>query len=166
MRDGDLAAATDVREEAKASPYLDTWRVYGISVRLTDAELALALGEYDRAAGEMERLLRDLQEFGTRAQIPYALYLLGKALAESGKPKEARERWLEACSHAETMGSQRVLWRILFALSKIEPDPAKAERLAVRAGRILRTIADRIDDAELRGSFLRQPDVRTVLGSV
>jgi adenylate cyclase len=162
LRDGDLAAATEAIEEAKASPYLDTWRVYAIPVRLTDAELALALGEYHRAAREMECLLVDLRQFGTRAQVPYALYLLGKALAELGKPKEARERWLEACSHAEAMGSQRVLWRILYALSQIEPDPTVAERRGARAGQVVRSIADHIDDSELRESFLCAPDVRAV----
>jgi DNA-binding SARP family transcriptional activator/predicted ATPase len=163
LRDGDLAAAAEAIEAAKASPYLDTWRVYGIPVRLTDAQLALALGEHDRAVGEMEHLLVDLQQFGTWGQVPYALYVLGRALAELGKPKEARERWLEACSHAEAMGSQRILWRITHALSHFEPDPAVAERLGTKARQVLRSIVEHIDDLEVRESFLRKPDVRAVL---
>jgi tetratricopeptide (TPR) repeat protein len=165
LRDGDLAAATDAIEEAKTSPHLNTWRVYGIPVRLTDAELALAQGENERAAAAMERLLVDLRQFGTRAYVPYALYLLGKALAKLGKQEDARERWLEARDQAEGMGSRRILWRVLYALSQIEPDPIQAKCLRTGARKIIDYIAYHIDQAELQESFLNQPDVRAVLKS-
>jgi tetratricopeptide (TPR) repeat protein len=161
--DGDCNAATDAIEEAKSNPYLDTWRVFGIPVRLTIAEVALAQGENDCAAAAMKKLLIDLQQFGTRVYTPYALYLLGAALAKLGKAVKARERWLEARKKAEGLGSRRILWRILYALSQIESDPIETERLLDGARQNLAYIVDHIEQAELKESFLNRPDVRAVL---
>ncbi len=163
--DGDCTAATDAIEEAKRNPYLDTWRVFGIPVRLTIAEVALAQGKNEYAAAAMEKLLVDLRPFGTRIYVPYALFLLGKALAKLGKPKDAREHLLEARDQAIAIGSRRILWRILYALSQNENDPIQAECLRIEARNVLQYIVDHIHQAELRESFLNQPDVRTVLES-
>jgi adenylate cyclase len=161
--DGDLAAATDAIEEAKSKPYLETWRAYGISIRLTDAQIALAKGENERAAAVAEGLLADLRDFGTRAKIPYALYLLGSALAELGKPEDARERWLEARREAEALGSRRILWRVLHALSRIETDSHESARLRDGARQVLAYIADHLEQEELRESFVSQAEVLAVL---
>jgi hypothetical protein len=137
-----------------------------IPVRLIDAEVALVQGENVYAAAAMEKLLVDLRQFGARVYVPNCLYLLGKALAQQGKPKESREHWLEARDKAEEIGSRRILWRILHALSQIESDPIRAERLRTGARDILEYISEHIDQPELRDSFLNQPDVRAVLEPV
>jgi len=48
-------------------------------------------------------------------------------------------------------------------LSQLEADPTEAERLRQQARRIIKHIADHIDEADLRESFLNLPDVRAVL---
>jgi hypothetical protein len=57
-----------------------------------------------------------------------------------------------------------MLWQILFALSRLEPDPAEAERMRKLAQEIVEYIAGNVGDTELRASFLGLPEVKAVLG--
>lgn len=163
LLDGNLEAAEEAIKAAQADPFPDTWRLYDITVHLADAEIALATGENERAAAVIERLLDDLRGFGVQVSIPYALHLLGRALVNLGQLEQARARWLEAREQATAMGSRRILWRILYALSQIEPDPAQVECLRAEARQVLTYIVDHIDAPDLRQSFLSQPEVQRVL---
>ena len=107
-----------------------------------------------------DELLSQLREFGMGSHFPYVLYIQGQALLGLGQEENARGRYLDSLSEAEAIGSRRVQWRVLLALSQIEPDPAEAERLRGQAHRVVDYIADHIDQDDLRRSFLNRPDVR------
>ena len=69
---------------------------------------------------------------------------------------------MEARAEAEAIGSRRMLWQILFALSRLETDPTEAERLRQQAREIAKYIADHTPP-DLRASFLALPAVQAVL---
>jgi hypothetical protein len=109
-----------------------------------------------------------LRCYGMRSLLPEALYLQGKALLGLNQNISARDRFLEANTIARDIGSRRMLWRVLFNLSRIEEDPAIAKRLLQEARQVLDFILAHFEDKhyELRESFLRQPDVQAVIGDI
>ena len=141
----------------------EAWPVFYTSVVVAEAELALKLADYERAMDVTDTLLARLAEFGMRAFTPYARYLQGQALLGLNRKNAARERWLESRDEAEAIDSRRTLWRVLNALSQLEGDPTEAERLRQEAQHVIEYIAEHIDCADLRESFLNLPDVQAVL---
>jgi hypothetical protein len=121
------------------------------------------LGEYERALAVADELLADLRHYGMRSEIPETLYLLSQALLGLDQADAARNRLQEATVEAESIGSQRMMWQILAALSRLEPDPAEADRLRQQASAIIDFIAGHIPTPDLRTSFLSLPDVQAVL---
>jgi hypothetical protein len=79
-----------------------------------------------------------------------------------GQLEAARKTLLEARAAAEAIGSRRMLWQILFALSQLEMDPTEAKVLREQAREIINYIADHTP-LDLRTSFLGLPEVRMVL---
>ena len=130
---------------------------------IAEAELRLKQGDDRQALEVTDDLLARLRRYGVRSQLPYVFLLRGRASMGLGEPESARSWWMEAVAEAKAMGSRRILWRILYALSQIEPEPSQAECLLNGARDVLKYIVDHIDQAELRESFLNQPDVRAVL---
>jgi hypothetical protein len=145
---------------AQNTPTQEVWPGHFVPVPLADGELALKQGDYERAMKVTDELLSHLREFGMRSQFPYVLYMQGQALLGLGQEENARQRFLESRSEAEDVGSRRVQWRVLLALSQIEPDPAEAERLRSKARQVVEYIVNHIDQDDLRNSFLNRPDVR------
>lgn len=129
-------------------------------MHLTDGQLALKMGDYERALAVTDDLLADLRQFGMRSEIPGTLAVIAQELLGLGQDEAARTRWQEARTEAEAIGSRRMLWPILFALSQLEPDPIEAEDLRRQAQETVAYIADHISKAELRASFLALPQVR------
>jgi hypothetical protein len=133
-------------------------------VPLADSELALVQGDHERALKITDELLSQLREFGMRSYYPYVLYLQGQASLGLGREQDARQRFLESRAEAQSIGSQRVQWRALLALSQIEPDPVAAERLRGKARLVVDTIAEHTDQDDLRQSSLERPDVHLLFG--
>jgi tetratricopeptide (TPR) repeat protein len=131
---------------------------------LAEAELALKQGSYEQALAALGDLLTTLNQFGMGAFIPEARYLRGQILAAMGQTEAAWATLLEARAEAEAIGSRRMLWQILFALSQLETDPAEATQWRQQAQEIVAYIAANVSDPELRTSFLRLPQVQGVLG--
>ena len=80
-----------------------------------------------------------------------------------GQLQAARKTLLEARSAAENIGLRRMLWSILFALSRIEDDPIEAKRFYRQAQEIVKYVANHIGDPELQASFLDLVEVQEVL---
>ncbi|HXV43608.1 MAG TPA: tetratricopeptide repeat protein, partial [Anaerolineae bacterium] len=131
---------------------------------LAEAELALRQGDYERALAATNVLLATLNQAGMRAHMLEVLYLRGQILGAMGQTEEAYKTLLEAQAQAEAIGSRRMLWQILFALSQLETDPTKAKQWRKQAQEIVADIADNISEPELRASFLGLPQVQMVLG--
>ncbi len=163
---GDLARAETLINQGKKDAFRESWAVFYLAVLTADVELAVRRGDYARAMAATDDLLVRLRRYGMRSLLPEVLYLQGKALSGLGQEEAARDRLVDARVEAEKMGSRRILWRVLSALSQIEDDLTRAEALRQRACEIVRTIADHIDQAALRASFLNLPDVRAILETI
>jgi hypothetical protein len=109
-----------------------------------------------------DKLISFIRATEARAFLPETLYLKSKAVLGLGQVDIARNNLVEARLTAETIGSRRMLWSILLALSQIEPGPVKAEDLRRQAQEIVQDIANHTPP-ELRASFLNLPEVRAVL---
>ncbi|GAB4443048.1 MAG: AAA family ATPase [Anaerolineae bacterium] len=130
---------------------------------LAEAELALRQGNYARALAATETLLTILSHSDLRVHIAEVLYLRGQIFGAMGQPEAARKTLLEAQAKAEALGSRRMLWQILLALSQLETDPGEATRLRRQAQEIVETIASNVGDPELRASFLDLAEVKELL---
>jgi class 3 adenylate cyclase/tetratricopeptide (TPR) repeat protein len=164
MLEGNVTDAEEAVRAAHNAPTQEVWPDHFVPVPLADGELALEQGDYERALTVTDELLSQLREFGMHSRVPYVLYMQGQALLGLGQEENARKRLLECRAEAETIGSRRVQWRVLLALSQIEPDAAEAERLRSEARGVVDYIADHIDQDDLRRSFLNRPDVRVLFG--
>jgi tetratricopeptide (TPR) repeat protein len=166
LLDGDVAEAQVSIEKAKTDPYRASWPVIFCVVGLAEAELALEQGESEQALTVTDALLADLRRYGIRLHMAHSLYLQGQALRGFGQDEAARTRLREARAEAEAVGSRRMLWRILYALSQLEAGRVEAERLRQHAEEIVEYVADNIHETALRASFLSLPDVRAVLETI
>jgi ATP/maltotriose-dependent transcriptional regulator MalT len=164
LLEGNVTDAEVAVRAAENAPDQDTWPGHFVPAPLADAELALEQGDYERALKATGALLIQLREFGMRAYNSYVMYVQAQALLGLRRAEEARQRFLESLSEAEAIGSRRVQWRVLLALSQIEADPGEAERLRRQAQQVVTYIADHIDQDDLRRSFLNQPDLRLLFG--
>ena len=164
LSNDNLAEAKAAIDKAQNDPNREGHPTFFQYVTLADAELALRQGENERVLAVIEGLLADLRQFGIRMHVPSALYLQGQALLALGQDDAAREHLQEARAEAEATGARRSLWQILFALSKLETDPAKTEVLRQQTREIVEYITDHIDRDDLRHSFLNLSNVKAVLG--
>jgi hypothetical protein len=79
---------------------------------------------------------------------------------------EAQAILTEARVEAEALGSRRMSWQILAALSRIEAErghPAEARQLQQQSRATLEYIVEHISPPGLRASFLNQPAVRWLI---
>ena len=158
-----LTEAKAALDQSKESLALKGYPVFFMPVPITDSKLALKQDDYERAVTVTDVVLTDLRQFNMRLYIPTVLYIQAQALLGQGQAEAARERLLEARAEAETIGSRRMLWQILLALSKVETDPAEADNLRQQARETVEYIANHIDQDDLRQSFLNLPDVQAAL---
>jgi tetratricopeptide (TPR) repeat protein len=154
LRQGQFTEAESAIEYGKELFNQEIAPRYWQLVILAEAELALRQGDYERALAATGDLPATLHQFGLRVYIPEALYLRGKILREMGEAEAAHRTLLEARAEAEALGSRRMLWQILGALSQLETDPAEARHLRQQAHEIVQSIAGNISNPELRVSFL------------
>jgi predicted ATPase/DNA-binding XRE family transcriptional regulator len=158
-----LTKAKAVINQGKQDPLGEGWPLHYLPLRLAGAELALRQGNFERVIEVTEGLLADLRQMGARSFIPNALYLQGQARLSLSQKKVGRKSLQKGRAEAEAIGSRPSLWPILFSLSQLEDDPAKAQALRQRSRQIVEYIAGNVDKAELRTLFLALPDVRRVL---
>jgi len=163
LLNGNLTEAEAVLDQSKEALTMEGYPAFSMSIHVTDGELALRQGDYERAVTMTDAVLAELHQFGMRSYIPTVLYIQAQALLGQGQNEAALKRLREAHAEAEAIGSRRMLWQILFALSKLETDPTEAETLRQQAREIVEYITDHIDQDDLRRSFLNLPDVRAVL---
>jgi tetratricopeptide (TPR) repeat protein len=166
---GNLAAARAVIQDTFAGSKQEWFQrltpLGGVAICLADGELALAQGDYARAASVMDEALVCLQSSGSRPYVADVLYLKGKALIAQNRTDEAHDALAAARAEAEALGARRGLWPILAALAEIEDGRGctpEARTLRQQAREVITHIADHCPP-DLRSSFLGLPDVRAVL---
>ena len=136
-----------------------------IRVAIIRARIDAAEGDHRSAARIATEVLERLRGLGVRQFVPQALLVQGTALAAMGRGADAERVLREARSEAEVLGCRRVLWEILRELSRVlasSGDPTEAAGARAEAARLVRQIAESIDDPGLRTSFLGRPDVHAL----
>jgi len=137
----------------------------GVFVPLAQTELALRQGNYPRVIELTERFKVAMRHRGIHQYLPDVFYSCSRAFLGQGDTEAAQRELAEARQAAETVGSRRMLWQILAALGQIEAQhghPTEARNFYQQAQAIIEYIASHISDAELRQTFLSQPEVRRV----
>lgn len=162
IRKGDMEAAESAVEAGKNEPSRRSWKVLYLPVLFAEVELANHRGEYQRALEKANELIERLHQFGMRSRLAEAVYLKGTALKDLNREEAARQRLLESRTIAEEIGVSRILWRILYALSQLENDARKSEELQQEARRVIEAIASRIDQGDLKRSYLNQPEIISI----
>lgn len=162
---GDVAGAQAAIDRAATDPYWASWPVMFHPVILARAELALKQGQWAQALALIDPFLEELRHCGLRLRIPLALYLQARALRGLGQGGAARDGLIEARAMAEAIGSRWTLWRILAALSYLEADRSRAEQLRQEARDLVEAISERIEQADLRASFLNLAEIRALLAA-
>jgi predicted ATPase/DNA-binding SARP family transcriptional activator len=157
------AEAEALVAQGQQAPDREAFPLYAFTIPIAGIELALRQGHYQQVATESNRLLSQLRQSGMQSQIPKVLYWQGQALLALGQAKAAYESLAKARAAAEAIGSQAILWQILAMLSQLETNPAEAERRHRQAHVIVKEIAGKVNDPELRTSFLRLPQVQAIL---
>jgi tetratricopeptide (TPR) repeat protein len=164
---GEIEAARSAVQQTQVELLPEPLRS-GAAIRLEilRGRIAAAEGNLDEAVRIATEVLERLRGMGVRPFVPEALLMQGTSLAALGRRPEAERVLREARSEAEALGHRRVLWEILRELSAVraaEGDLEEAGRLRGEAGRIVREIAETVEDERLRSSFLARPEVKVVL---
>ncbi len=162
---GNVAEAEAALQEAHQSIAPED-RLAHVFLAQADIELGLAQGDYERVVDRVDGSIDALRQFKVRAWLPHALQYKGRALLGQGRTDEAHDLLIEARAEAEALGSRRILWEILYALSQVEArrgSDADAQRLRQQAREIVEFIAGHTGSPELRQSFLNLPDVQNVM---
>jgi DNA-binding NarL/FixJ family response regulator len=149
----------DAQEVLNSAPHLPDTGVASFGRRhlvTAEAELALALGSYERAL-EIVGRLEDAAEESVPGRTSIRLGRL-RALAEAGlgRYSEALTSLETALSVAESQSQQSYRWRLLADMSATcwASDQREAAREAAsRAVGLIDTLATRIDDDLLRQNF-------------
>jgi tetratricopeptide (TPR) repeat protein len=123
--------------------------------------------------GGDERLAREeVSRFAQRAQVnerERITYLRSLAVLSEweGDTKRAIGHLHEAYTLAEKIGLPKELWQIQSSIGELyerRGETEEAHAAFSRAAQILRMLAQKIGDEELREGFLLAPQVRRVLG--
>lgn len=164
---GDLPQAQRIHAESVLGVDADSGPLWFMAdVKMTGAELQLALGRPEQALSEALQLVARTRQVGMKGHFAEALLVQGKALAALEELEQAGDTLREAAQVAEGIGDRRLLWQIQAALAEVETKQgniAVAQTAFGRAREVIDYIADHAGDDELRESFLALPEVLSVL---
>jgi len=166
---GDLAAAEEAVQAAFAHLGPDMAKAGAAAfVAPVATELALAQGDGARALALAERSLGVVRGIGARTFVATGLFYKGRAQQLLGQSEEAATLLNEARAEAKALGTRRILWPILAALSVLAAERGNApdaQMLRQQAREVITYIADHCPP-DLQDSFLHLPEVRAVLNSI
>jgi class 3 adenylate cyclase/tetratricopeptide (TPR) repeat protein len=135
---------------------------------LTRARLALAAGDASGAASAAEDLLRHLTANRVEILVADALVTLAGARLAVGLEAEAEPALAKAVKRAARLGERLPLWEALAVTADLldgRGADVEASETRRRAAEVVGGVAARIDDEDLRRSFLSRGDV-VALGRV
>lgn len=164
VRTGQLELARRILAEAFDSLEQGATLFDAARLSLADAYLQLALDRPQRALERMESLIGRMRQAGARLYLPEALFVHGIALLALNEPESARDVFMEAKRVGEKTGAQRMLWQILWELSRLETSAGNSSDAILyraQAQEIVGVIAGH-SPPDVRASFLALPEVRAV----
>jgi predicted negative regulator of RcsB-dependent stress response len=159
---GDLDEARQLRTKAGAVTAPSQIRALA---DLVSSEIALACGEYASAA----QIAHDFLEQANASALIIGRdlkWLEGDALLRAGDLSAASTALQRARSEAETLGSQRILWLVLWSLARLadaEGRTTDGVDLRRRARAIVDAIAESLAPLGLAESFRRTPMASALL---
>ncbi len=163
---GDIDAAEAVICEASANMNSEAIvPPFDASIILALAELALARGDFTRAASLSGAFINKRRRLKLPSYLPAALRMSARALLAQGNLDRAMGVLAQARQLAEAQGARWSLWRIFATMSDIQTRCGNADE-ARRARTAAHEQIDFITEhtpVELRESFLRLPQVRAVI---
>jgi predicted ATPase len=167
---GDVPSAEAIFTEAGVSvaqERLDEAALFGgIAIGLSSAEMELGRGDLESCLASVDKLTAHLNKIGARTSLQDAQLLRGKALLAQGRTAEARAALQEARAIAESIGSRRILWRILDAQADLEQstgDNAASNAARRLARQEVDWITQQLEDQGDRAAFQSSPRVAEVL---
>jgi tetratricopeptide (TPR) repeat protein len=159
---GDLDEARQLRTKAGAVTAPSQLRALAA---LVSSEIALACGEYASAA----QIAHDFLEEANASALVIGRdlkWLEGDALLRAGDLSTASTALQRARSEAETLGSHRILWLVLWSLARLadaEGRTTDGVQLRQQARAIVEGIAESLSSLGLTESFKRTPYAAAVL---
>ncbi len=142
--------------------------VSSIQIALVSGRVAAARGDPSRAVEIADAILDRLRRSEIRQFVADALLLKGTSLAAADAAGEAERLLQEARSAAEELGCARILWEVLLELSRLAAarrNDQEATQLEAEARRLVKQIAETIDDDDLRSNFVSSTGVKPLLSS-
>jgi len=139
--------------------------ISSVLVRLIEAQVALASGDYTRVMTACDSLRR-FREGGVKSYLTDELLMRGLASSAMGDDATARVQIEAAVAEGQAVGCRRSLWKALIAWSELEArrgHPQQAQELRAQAVEELSFIADHLEIEELKRSFLTQTLVRKAM---
>ncbi len=147
--------------EAISIPYAR----YTIFLCLANIELSITKGDHELGLRLIEELLNEVTPL-TRVDVPEVIRWKGIALTELGRYEEAHQALSESCSLARKLDAQPQLWRILANLATVNlklGNHKEAEENLEESRKIIRQIAESLQEVGLSDSFMNQPQVQAVM---
>jgi tetratricopeptide (TPR) repeat protein len=165
---GQLDAARETLERLENEHSHADWFGWLYTIRLEDAlaEHWLARGQPSRAAEHASRLLEIAGPRQASTYIASAHRILFEAAHATGDVASAVAHVDAALAELRSHPAPLYAWRLHGAIAQLragEGDRAGAHVAYVDAAGVIRRLASGIDDADLRGTFLASPAVRTIL---
>jgi tetratricopeptide (TPR) repeat protein len=133
---------------------------------LATVELALLRQEYAKGLRVVDEGLAFIDRFGLRPFYPELLSAKSNILLAQGEQDQAYRLLEQTRSEAESMGAKRILWQVLVTLARLEEERQnfeRADRLRREALTIVERIAATLKERGLEASFLRLPQVQTLV---
>ncbi|MBN1666806.1 MAG: hypothetical protein JW862_06945, partial [Anaerolineales bacterium] len=161
---GNLEQAQRIWAEISPNWHLDT-SASGVAGPLSVAELYLSLAQKDfqPALETAQSVARRFRQIGYLAYLPEVLWLQGRAEMGLKRWAQAHETLTEAVNISQLNGELRLRWRILSSLAEVaeaQGQPSSADRYKEMGQTVITTIANHIDNEELRTAFLATTGVQ------
>ena len=166
---GDVAQAEHYLEQTRAAMITgDAWSFAPLIAAAAEGELALALGDPERALAVTQQTVLGFEHavfkfFLAQAMVPWA-----QALRALGRDEEAQAVLLQARAHVLKQGSRLIQWSIvaeLAILAELRGEREEASALWAEAHASIDFLVQHMDDPVLRASFLQAPGVQAALAA-
>jgi tetratricopeptide (TPR) repeat protein len=161
---GDVAQAQAMIDRAVVNSNEGFYAIRVVSA-VARSQVALAGGESPLALAIADEELAMQYRVGARVYRPDLLLIKAEAFKTQNEWTRCREMLDRARTEAEAIGSRRMLWKILSAMSEVEikfGNRPRADSLRAKAYEVVQFIADS-SPPELRTHFLALPQVRSLI---
>jgi len=165
LLEGDLQSAEQTAGSEPIQPTSIPYARYTIFVCLANIELAVAKKDYANALMLIEELLNEVTPL-TRVDVPDVLRWKGIALMGLGRNDEALHVLTSACSLAKESDANFNLWSALSSLADVNSTLGNDKEAATNkaeAQKVIRGIAESLQELGLRDSFLNQRQVQYLM---